>query len=323
MQRRHPALSAGVRRTLERRIRSWRALHGADQEVIFRQVHEPGRMGLSDFTDMADLGVTIAGERLDHRLYHFRLVYSGFEHAHVILGTPCPFPGELLSSWFKRIAVEFGISVAHLAHHLGPSVSTPDRIGVGLTEADIGHVARATCSRDHEIRAMLHQPLATTVRSLVASQRPIQLCRACHAGTTPEPVAIKAWFEYWQIECAYCRVPSASIAAPNLRRCNLAREDPEWFNQILPAARLGVARLAQFAYRPLGVTLAPPVVLNLLTMRLSTKPSLGAVKARHYSGRNWNSSPGVAELFRPRAGGTHVAGTYSKEMAGQEARAVG
>ena len=43
MQRRHPTLSAGVRRTLERRIRSWRALHGADQEVIFRQIHEPGQ----------------------------------------------------------------------------------------------------------------------------------------------------------------------------------------------------------------------------------------------------------------------------------------
>src|ERR1700693_1310254 len=86
MQRRHPSLSAGIRRTVERRIRSWRARHGADQEVIFRQVHEPGRMGMSDFTDMADLGVTIAGERLDHRLYHFRLVYSGFERAHVILG---------------------------------------------------------------------------------------------------------------------------------------------------------------------------------------------------------------------------------------------
>jgi hypothetical protein len=86
MQRRHPHLSPGARRTLERRVRSWRARHGADQEVIFRQVHEPGRMGLSDFTDMADLGVTIATQRLDHRLYHFRLVYSGFEHAHVILG---------------------------------------------------------------------------------------------------------------------------------------------------------------------------------------------------------------------------------------------
>ncbi len=86
MQRRHPTFSAGARRTLERRIRSWRAMHGADQEVIFRQVHEPGRMGLSDFTDMAELGVTIAGVRLEHRLYHFRLAYSGFEHAHVILG---------------------------------------------------------------------------------------------------------------------------------------------------------------------------------------------------------------------------------------------
>ena len=86
MQRRHPDLPDGTRRTLERRIRAWRALHGANQEMIFRQVHEPGRMGLSDFTDMADLGVTIAGVRLDHRLYHFRLAYSGFAHAHVILG---------------------------------------------------------------------------------------------------------------------------------------------------------------------------------------------------------------------------------------------
>ena len=84
--RRHPELGAGIRRTLERRIRSWRALHGPEQEVIFRQVHEPGRMGLSDFTEMGDLAVTIAGQPLDHRLYHFRLAYSGFEHAHVMLG---------------------------------------------------------------------------------------------------------------------------------------------------------------------------------------------------------------------------------------------
>jgi hypothetical protein len=79
MIRRHPELGTGVRRTLERRIRSWRALHGPEQEVIFRQVHEPGRMGLSDFTDMGDLAVTLAGQVLDHRLYHFRLAYSGFE----------------------------------------------------------------------------------------------------------------------------------------------------------------------------------------------------------------------------------------------------
>jgi transposase InsO family protein len=84
--RRHPELGAGARRTLERRVRSWRALHGEEQEVIFRQAHEPGRLGLSDFTCMAQASVTIAGVLLDHRLYHFRLAYSGFEHAHVVLG---------------------------------------------------------------------------------------------------------------------------------------------------------------------------------------------------------------------------------------------
>jgi hypothetical protein len=84
--RRHPDLGPGIRRTLERRIRAWRAEHGPEQEIIFRQTHEPGRMGLSDFTDMGKLGVTIAGQPLAHRLYHFRLAYSGFEHAHVVLG---------------------------------------------------------------------------------------------------------------------------------------------------------------------------------------------------------------------------------------------
>lgn len=61
-------------------------MNGADREVIFRQEHPPGRMGLSDFTEAADLGITIAGELLDSRLYHFRRPFSGFEHAHVVLG---------------------------------------------------------------------------------------------------------------------------------------------------------------------------------------------------------------------------------------------
>src|ERR1700751_3223684 len=86
IRRRHPETGVGVRRTLERRIRAWRALNGAEQDVIFRQEHPPGRVGLSDFTDMGDHGVSIAGVPLDHRLYHFRLAFSGWEHAHVVLG---------------------------------------------------------------------------------------------------------------------------------------------------------------------------------------------------------------------------------------------
>ena len=86
IRRRHPEIGTGIRRTLERRIRTWRALHGAEQDVIFRQEHPPGRLGLSDFTGMTDHGVSIAGVPLDHRLYHFRLAFSGWEHAAVVLG---------------------------------------------------------------------------------------------------------------------------------------------------------------------------------------------------------------------------------------------
>ena len=75
-----------IRRTLERRVRDWRALHGAPKDVIFRQNSEPGRMALSDFTDASALRVTIGGEPLAHRLYHFALDYSGWEHAGVVLG---------------------------------------------------------------------------------------------------------------------------------------------------------------------------------------------------------------------------------------------
>ena len=84
--RRHPTISVNIRRTLERRMRAWRSLAGPERDVIFRQEHEPGRLGMSDFTDTSALRVTVAGVVLDHRLYHFRLVFSGFAHAHVVLG---------------------------------------------------------------------------------------------------------------------------------------------------------------------------------------------------------------------------------------------
>ena len=52
------------RRTVERRVRQWKAEHGPAKEVFFSQVHEPGRLGSSDFTHMESLNVTIQGSGL-------------------------------------------------------------------------------------------------------------------------------------------------------------------------------------------------------------------------------------------------------------------
>lgn len=73
-------------RTLQRRIQNWKALHGPEKEVIFRQKHPPGWQGLSDFTSATKLQVTVNGELLTHNFYHYRLAYSGWEHVEVILG---------------------------------------------------------------------------------------------------------------------------------------------------------------------------------------------------------------------------------------------
>lgn len=87
LQRRHPGEhGANQLRTLQRRLRQWRAVHGAEREVYFAQEHPPGRLGLSDFTVADDLEVEIGGAAFAHRLYQFALAHSGWRHVTVIVG---------------------------------------------------------------------------------------------------------------------------------------------------------------------------------------------------------------------------------------------
>lgn len=51
--------SSGQLRTLQRRVKEWKAKHGAAKEVFFAQVHHPGRLAASDFTSCNRPGVTI------------------------------------------------------------------------------------------------------------------------------------------------------------------------------------------------------------------------------------------------------------------------
>jgi Mu transposase-like protein len=84
---RHPEqFHAGQERTLQRRFRDWRALHGPEPEVFFEQVAEPGREAAIDFTHASDLAITIAGEPFPHLLFEFVLRYSGWTWVAVALG---------------------------------------------------------------------------------------------------------------------------------------------------------------------------------------------------------------------------------------------
>ena len=73
-------------RTLQRRVKNWRIHKGPKQDVMFRQVHRPGVLGLSDFTQLKQATIRVAGLPFKHLLYHFRLRYSKWSSMKVVSG---------------------------------------------------------------------------------------------------------------------------------------------------------------------------------------------------------------------------------------------
>src|SRR5215217_7735906 len=164
-----------IRRTLERRMRDWRAVHGPEREVMFPQTHAPGRLGLSDFTHAGDLGVTVGGAPLDHMLYHFALAFSGFESAEVVLGgesfaalasglqnalatlggAPVEHRTDSLSAAFRNLAADAAEDItrryAALCGHYGMIASRNNR--------GLAHENGAIESRHAHIKSRLDQAL--------------------------------------------------------------------------------------------------------------------------------------------------------------------
>ena len=87
LERRWPGVfEAGQLRTLQRRVRAWRAERGPDKEVYFPQEHRPGRMASIDFTHADELGVTIAGVVFAHMFFEFVLAFSGLRFVQLAFG---------------------------------------------------------------------------------------------------------------------------------------------------------------------------------------------------------------------------------------------
>lgn len=131
----------GMLRTLQRHVRHWRALKGPGKEVFFPQDHAPGQQGLSDFTAMGKLCITIAGAVFAHILYHFVLAFSRWEYVEVVEGgesfealsrglqnalwqaggAPKEHRTDSLSAAFKNLAEEedFTVRYTALLEHYG------------------------------------------------------------------------------------------------------------------------------------------------------------------------------------------------------------
>ncbi len=156
-----------IQRTLQRRVKAWKVQHGPGKEVMFRQIKQPGRMGLSDFTTLKDATITLAGDIFDHRLSHYRLAFSGWCYVKVICGgesftalstglqnalwrsggAPQEHRTDSLSAAFNNLAEKEALTARYhgLCHHYGIEPTRNNRGKShenGAIESPHGHLKR-------------------------------------------------------------------------------------------------------------------------------------------------------------------------------------
>jgi hypothetical protein len=124
LQREHPGrFQDGQLRTLQRRVKYWRAVEGPSREVYFEQVHQPGKLCQSDFTHLSSLGIRIGGVAFDHLIYHFVLTYSNWES-----GTICFSESfESLSQGLQNALWQLGgVPLQHQSDRMSAAVHQMD-----------------------------------------------------------------------------------------------------------------------------------------------------------------------------------------------------
>jgi len=128
------------KRTLQRRVEQWRALQGPAKEVMFLQKHRAGVLGISDFTLLKGEPITVAGEVLEHRLFHFRLPFSGWCHVEVIHG------GESFVALSEALQNALALCGGVPAEHRTDSLSACYRNRDGSYAADFTSRYRELCA---------------------------------------------------------------------------------------------------------------------------------------------------------------------------------
>jgi len=231
LQRRHPGeYPDKLHRTLQRRVQHWLGVHGPGRVVMFPQLHPPGEMGITDFTEADELQVTLAGRPFPHRLFHFRLACSGWEAVSVVLGgesypalaeglrqalsdlggVPKTHRTDSLSAAYKNLTsvADFTAAYEQLCRHYGMQPTRNNRGEChenGAIEGPNGHLKRRLDqalllrnSRDFidlaTYRLWIHDQVARINargdRQLQA-ERPFLAALPAHPPVTWQPVPVK------------------------------------------------------------------------------------------------------------------------------------
>ncbi len=134
-ERRPGVYAEGQLRTLQRRLKRWRAQRGPDKEVFFPQEHRPGEAMQTDFTHGDELKVTVGGEPFPHLLCHPVLPYSNWEWA-----TVCR--SESLAAIRRGVqAAVFKLGRVPTWHQTDNSTAATHNLGSGKRDFNVEYAA--------------------------------------------------------------------------------------------------------------------------------------------------------------------------------------
>jgi hypothetical protein len=130
-------------RTIQRRVHHWKATEGKPKEVMFPMVHPPGVMGLSDFTQLKNVKVTIDGQEFNHLLYHYRLAYSGWQYVEIVQG------GESFISLSQGLQNALRASGGSPQQHRSDSLSAAYKNSGGRKQKQLTKFYEELCAHYH------------------------------------------------------------------------------------------------------------------------------------------------------------------------------
>ncbi len=289
LQEKYPgSYEPGQLRTLQRRVRQWRAEQGPDKEVTLAQRHRPGEAAQTDFTSAAELGVTIAGEVFVHLLCVLTLPFSNWQWATVCLSESM----AALRRGVQRALFQLGRVPRY--HQTDNSTSATHRIpgGRGL-EAAVGKR-----SFNEEYLALMRHfgmtPRTTEVGAkeqngdVEASNGAIKrrLLQALLVRGCRDFESVEAWQEFIdQVQRKANAARGASMAEElsSMRELNVAKL-PEFVEELVPVSEWSTIRVRRCAYsvpsRLMGETVRVRVYEDKLEVYFADKLQVSCERLR-------------------------------------------
>jgi hypothetical protein len=248
----------GQRRTLYRRVRRFRALHGDDQgyEVFFPQQHRPGEAAQTDFTHTTELALTLTGEPYSPLLCHVVLPYSNWQWA-----SRCRSESFLALKHGLQEAL-FRLGRVPQWHQTDNSTGATHQVRTGQRDfnteyldlmAHLGMKPRTIAVGKKEQNGTVEAQNGAFKRLL----RQLLLCRGCHDFASEEA------FDHWLVQ---------ALQKENNRRQSRLQEE------LALMKPLTVARLP--AFKELAVWVSQNSTINVLGNLYSVPPRLMRQKLR-------------------------------------------